>query len=280
MKHILVTGAAGGFGRSVSLAFARQGYKVFALDVNLEALQDLTADRIITIQADITETDSLMLAKEQVLTHTKGLDAIINMAGVFTMHSLIEIDPALIEKALSVNLMGTVMVNQIFFGLLTSGEGRIINCSSEVGRFPAIPFNGAYTISKKALEAYNDTLRRELGFLGYKVIKMQCGSFRTAMHTKTVEQFNYFKETTKIYGPILRLLAPILEWELKHVNDTKYLDRAITKAVEATRPKKAYRVKNSLLLSLLTIFGERFSDLVFMVLGKVANKRTSKAIEK
>ncbi|MFA7127486.1 MAG: hypothetical protein WC182_08070, partial [Bacilli bacterium] len=90
----------------------------------------------------------------------------------------------------------------------------------------------------------------------------------------------YFKETTNMYGPTLRLLAPILEWELKHVNDTKYLDRAITKAVEATRPKKAYRVKNSLLLSLLTIFGERFSDLVFMVLGKVANKRTSKAIEK
>lgn len=269
MKYILITGAAGGLGRSVTYALAKRGYTVFALDLNTERL--IADDHIICIQADITDRPSLVRAREIVASTTGHLDAIINMAGTFAMHALIEIDPTLIEKTLRVNLMGTVQTNQVFFDLLAAGKGRIINCSSEVGRFPSIPFNGAYTISKKALEAYNDTLRRELGFLGYKVIKMQSGSFRTAMHTRTEEQFAYFKETTKLYGPTLNLLSPILEWEMRHVNDTRHLDKAMIKAVEARRPRKAYRVKNSFLLSLLTLFGERFTDHVFMVLGKVAN---------
>ncbi|HKM07058.1 MAG TPA: hypothetical protein VJ869_08720 [Sphaerochaeta sp.] len=37
---------------------------------------------------------------------------------------------ALIEKSLSVKLMGTVLTNQVFFGLLCPGKARIINCSS------------------------------------------------------------------------------------------------------------------------------------------------------
>jgi len=105
-----------------------------------------------------------------------------------------------------------------------------------VGRFPSIPFNGTYTISKKSLEAYNDTLHRELGFLGYKVIKIQSGSFRKALHIRTIEQFNHFKETTKLYTPTLRLLTPILEFELGHVHDITYLDKAIVKALEVRRP--------------------------------------------
>lgn len=277
MKYILITGAAGGLGRSVTHSLNKDEYTIYALDLKVENLQ--SADNIIAIEADITSHSSLMIAKEKVLSLTSHLDAIINMAGFFAMHSLIEIDSSLIEKALKVNFMGTVLVNQIFFDMLIPKKGRIINCSSEVGRFPSIPFNGAYTISKKALEAYNDTLRRELGFLGYNVIKLQCGSFRTAMHTKTIEQFTTFKETTKIYTPTLNLLYPILKWELKHVNDTKYVDRAIVKALTSLRPKRVYRVKNSFLLSLLTLFGERFSDIVFMTLGKIANRHTSKNIE-
>jgi len=276
MKYVLITGAAGGLGISVTQELAKRGYKIFALDLNIEALQHLAGDSIITIQADITDTASLMAAHDTVVSVTSHLDAIINMAGVFAMHSLIEIDPTLVEKTLSVNLMGTVKVNHLFFDFLLPNKGRIINCSSEVERFPSIPFNGAYTISKKALEAYNNTLRRELGFLGYKVIKMQCGSFRTAMHTRTKEQFSHFRATTKLYTPTLKLLKPILEFELEHVSETKHLDRAIVKALEDRRPRKAYKVKNSFLLSLLTLSGERYTDLVFFVLGKAANRKSAK----
>lgn len=276
MKYVLIAGAAGGLGISVTEELAKRGHMVFALDLNIGPLLQLADDAIIAIQADITDTASLEHARTEVLKKTHHLDAIINMAGFFAMHSLIEIDPTLIEKALAVNLMGTAKVNHLFFGLLAPGTGRIINCSSEVGRFPSIPFNGAYTISKKALEAYNDTLRRELIFLGYKVIKIQSGSFRTAMHTRTVEQFNHFKETTQLYTPTLKLLKPILEFELGHVHETKHLTRAIGRTLEKKRPKKAYRVKNSFLLSLLTLFGERFTDLVFLALGKIAQKNSGK----
>ncbi|MGB4406598.1 MAG: hypothetical protein WBI82_07045 [Sphaerochaeta sp.] len=41
------------------------------------------------------------------------------------------------------------------------------------------------------------------------------------------------------------------------------------------RPKKAYRVKNCFLLSLFALFGEDFTNLVFLVLGKVAHKKSA-----
>ena len=276
MKHILITGAGGGLGISVTEELLSRGYTVYALDLHIETLENLQNASVHAIQTDITDIASLRVAHEKVLRITDHLDAIINMAGFFAMHALIEIDPSLIEKTLSVNLMGTVHTNHVFFDLLAPNSGRIINCSSEVGRFPSIPFNGAYTISKKALEAYNDTLRRELSFLGYKVIKIQSGSFRTGMHTKTTEQFTLFRETTKLYSPTLKLLTPILEFELGHVHAPKYINKAIVQALETTRPKRAYRVKNSFLLSVLTLFGERFTDLVFLILGKVANIKSSK----
>ncbi len=63
--------------------------------------------------------------------HTLHLDAIINMAKSFTMHSMIEIDHPLIERLLNVNLMGSLFVHQVFFDILNSPKGRIIDCSSE-----------------------------------------------------------------------------------------------------------------------------------------------------
>lgn len=270
MKHLLMTGAAGGLGKAALVELAARGYRIFALDIAIENLMGCSSATIIPIQCDITDAHSLLCAKEKVQGLTDRLDAIINVAGIFAMHSLSEVDPTELEHLIAVNCMGSVRVNQTFLDLLVPGQGRIINCSSEVGRFAAIPFNGPYTISKKALEAYNDTLRRELGFLGYRVIKIQGGSFRTAMHARTEEQFAHFKETTKLYGPTLKLLEPILKWELRHVHDPRHFTNALIKALEAKRPKSAYRVKNSPLLKLLTMFGQRFTDLIFLVLGRMA----------
>jgi hypothetical protein len=69
------------------------------------------------------------------------------------------------------------------------------------------------------------------------------------MLTRTQEQFTHFKGTAKLYGPTLKAFTPILEVEVAHTHETRYLSEAIVKAMEAKRPKKAYRVKNGFLLS-------------------------------
>ncbi len=49
MKHVLITGAGGGLGLSVTQELARRAYKVFALDVNINALEHLDGESIIAI---------------------------------------------------------------------------------------------------------------------------------------------------------------------------------------------------------------------------------------
>ena len=73
--------------------------------------------------------------------------------------------------------------------LLLVQKGRVIILSSEVARQSAAPFNGIYAISKHALEAYSDSLRRELNYLDIKVVKIQPGPFKTDMTKKAEQQF-------------------------------------------------------------------------------------------
>lgn len=70
--------------------------------------------------------------------------------------------------------------------MLSSRKGRIVNISSETGWMSGGPFNGAYASSKHAIEAYSDSLRRELALLDMPVIKIQAGPFKTDM-VKSIE---------------------------------------------------------------------------------------------
>jgi NAD(P)-dependent dehydrogenase (short-subunit alcohol dehydrogenase family) len=97
MKHVFITRAAGDFGLPVTHEFARRGYQVFVLDVNIDALEHLGGANIIITQADVTDSDSLMEARDTVFAVKGELDAIINFAGFFAMHPLVEINPTLVE---------------------------------------------------------------------------------------------------------------------------------------------------------------------------------------
>ena len=78
-----------------------------------------------------------------------------------------------IEKMLMINVMGMVRINRTFIDMVMEGNGRVVNCSSECGYLTAQPFNGPYAITKYAVEAYTDSLRRELMFIGVPVVKIQ-----------------------------------------------------------------------------------------------------------
>ena len=75
MKNILVTGACGGMGRATVKMLAKQGFRVFALD--LKACEQ--AENVIFIQADVTDEASIESAFEQVKTYTNELFAIVGM---------------------------------------------------------------------------------------------------------------------------------------------------------------------------------------------------------
>ncbi|MGN1202250.1 MAG: SDR family NAD(P)-dependent oxidoreductase [Eubacterium sp.] len=254
MRYALVTGATGGLGGEVATALANEGWYVFAAGRNEKALATIEeTTKAHPLKMDIIDQESIDAAFEEVKKITDHLDALINFSGVQRMASLIEGDIETVEKVLDVNLIGMMRVNKTFFPLVDAVKGRIINCSSECGWMTPQPFNGPYTLSKYAVEAYNDSLRRELMFLDVPVIKIQPGSFKTAMHGSTLKSFDDLINSTKNYHDVLQTMKVMMQLELKMANDPKHLVNAVLDAVNSRHPRTRYRVKNSKILGVVEI---------------------------
>ena len=161
MKYALFTGATGGLGGAGARAMAQEGWTVFAAGTNAKALEELGKEQnIIPIMINITDQDSIDSAYAEIRKITPTLDAIINFSGIHMMASLIEGDVVNdLERMLDINVMGMARINRTFFPMVKAGNGRIIAVAQmrlDEAQPPMVP------ITKYAVEAYNDSLRREL----------------------------------------------------------------------------------------------------------------------
>lgn len=271
MNYAFMTGAAGGLGGACTRALAATGdWTVFAADINDIALAEIgKVDNVIPIKVDITNQESVENAYEEVSKTTNKLNAVINFAGINALTSLVEGNAiGLCEKSVQINVMSMVRINKVFFPMIKRAQGRIINCSSECGIFKAQPFNGPYSLSKHAVEAYSDSLRKELMFQGIKVVKLNPGSFKTQMHGQATASFDRLYESTEYYKGNLKKMRPMMEVELKMANDPKYLVEAFMEAVLTEKPKRAYRIKNSKLLG----FADHVPDPILEAAYKILLK--------
>ena len=265
MKYVFVTGATGGLGGAVTQALSRRGYTVFAAGTNREKLNQLgSLPNVIPVRMDLADMPSMKKARETVRTYTDKLCAVINIAGLTVFCSMVEGDciPAT-EKALDINVMGMVRVNRVFFELVRAGGGRIINFSSEAGWGNSQPFAAPYFLSKRAVEAYNDSLRRELMFLGVPVIKIQPGPFKTSLMDDILNGFEKTKAETVCYGDILACMKPLMETEVNHGSDPSKLADVVVIALEARRPRLKYRVGTGKLTAMLWLLPDRAVDALY-----------------
>lgn len=264
MRYALVTGATSGLGKEIAIRLSESGWCVFACGRNEKALGEIKKTTYChPLKMDVVDQDSINEALEEVLKVTDHLNAIINFSGIQKMSSLIEGDINIIKQSLDVNLLGMARVNKTFFPLIKKCNGRIINCSSECGWMTPQPFNGSYTLSKYAVEAYNDSLRRELMFLDIPVIKIQPGSFKTAMHGKTLDSFDKLINSTKMYREVLEKMKGMMLIELKMANEPEALIEAVMKAVNDPHPRQKYRVKNSPLLEVIEVMHPMTVDRLY-----------------
>ena len=279
MKYALITGATSGLGREIAQRVCESGWYVFACGRNATALEDIKKRTYIhALSVDVTSQESIDKAYEEVTKVTDHLDALINFSGVQQMSSLVEGQIEVVEKMLEVNLMGMVRMNKTFFPLVKKCKGRIINCSSECGWMTPQPFNGPYTLSKYAVEAYNDSLRRELMFVDVPVIKIQPGSFKTAMHNSTSKSFDKLMSSTSMYYDVLNKMKFMMEIELKMANDPKYVVEAVMSALNAPIPRQKYRVKNSPILGVVEIMHPVMVDSIYKKI--LQSKKVNELIDK
>uniref|UniRef100_A0A8C3P6P8 Uncharacterized protein n=1 Tax=Chrysemys picta bellii TaxID=8478 RepID=A0A8C3P6P8_CHRPI len=184
-KYVLITGCDSGFGNLLAKQLDLRGLRVLAACLTqqgAEQLRKATSERLQTVILDVTRTDSIAAAtawvKEQV--GDKGLWGLVNNAGlVFPVAPNEWLTKDDFVKVLDVNLVGLIEVTLSFLPLVKRARGRVVNVASILGRLAF--YGGGYCPSKYGVEAFSDSLRRELRPFGVKIAIVEPGYFRTPM---------------------------------------------------------------------------------------------------
>jgi len=255
-KQALLIGASGGLGSATTKLLSNSGWHVFAADIQAE------------IYDHFKNAANIQKAYKQISAQTNGLDAVIHVAGILRVGSLVELPVLELERALEINLLGVYRVNKQFLPLLLAQKGRVIILSSEVARQSAAPFNGIYAISKHALEAYSDSLRRELSSLGVKVIKIQPGPFKTDMTKKAEQKFSEARKESIYFKKQLSKGLSYLPRVYKKAHDPVLVARTILKALKSSNPRTKYLIKADPSRMLLDLLPVKWADKLYRkVLG-------------
>lgn len=274
MKNVLLTGAAGGLGSSVVTLLATRGkWHVYAADIDMAGLDALATNlpNITPIHMDVTDVESVRAARKEIQHHTDHLDAIVNMAGLSAFASLIEGTPIEdCERIVQVNALGMVRVNATFFDMVEKAKGIIVNTSSSTGWMTAQPFAGAYTMSKKAVEGYNDSLRREAMYCGVRVVKVEPGSYATDLTRNLRTDFDRVYTNTTRFKKALSTMRPMMDSTLENSGDPRELAEVVVKILNTKHPRLRYRKNSGAALLALEMFPEKMVDLIYRLLPLMA----------
>src|SRR4029079_5093984 len=127
-KTAVVTAAAQGIGRATALAFAREGARVVAADINAEKLADLkNTAGIETYQLDVRSTEAIAAFAA---AHPNP-DVLFNCVGYVHHGTVLEADDAAFDLSFDLNVKSMLrMIRALLPGMLARGSGSIINVSS------------------------------------------------------------------------------------------------------------------------------------------------------
>ena len=115
-KYALISGGNSGLAKEAINLLVNNGYIVFSFDISYQEISQ--KGNVYEIPVDITNNESLLKAKEYILTITTHLDLIANFAGIVILGSLIESNLDSLTKIINVNLIVTYKVNNVFFELV------------------------------------------------------------------------------------------------------------------------------------------------------------------
>ena len=244
-RSILITGASSGIGRHLALSLAEDGHKVFASVRSAKDGAALRADssgKVETVSLDVTDEREIERAAAAIALALdgRGLDVLINNAGVVVTGALEELPPSALRYQLEVNVVAVAAVTHAFLPLLRRGGGRIINMGSVSGRV-TMPFMGPYSASKMGLVAISRALRMELRPWGIPVTLLEVGNIRTPLWTKSADGVNALRASQR-YSPFAEQVEA-LSWKMERgASEPATVERAVRRVLGARRPAATVRV--------------------------------------
>jgi len=200
----LVTGAASGLGRAVSIGFARRDTAVVVVDVD-EYGGDETVRHIVEqggqarfARADVSSDEDVRRAVEQATEWFGRLDCAVNCAATSgESKPMLDQSPDVWNRVIAVNLSGTFYcLRHEIAAMLRTGGGAIVNVSSIAGLRGDVGMS-PYSASKHGVNGLSKVAALEYGAVGVRVNVLCPGGIRTSM---ALEYFERFPDKRKRYG--------------------------------------------------------------------------------
>ena len=165
-----------------------------------------------------------------------------NNAGVAIVAPLIEVDESELDFIFDVNIYGPYRVTKAFAPLIIESKGRITTISSISGILSGTLF-GPYSMSKHAMEAYGDSLAREMARFDVKVSLVEPGNYKSKIGEtlkKRMDAQGVDLENTHYREEMERMLARMDE--ANDEKDPKEVADAVFHALFDENPKMRYMV--------------------------------------
>jgi NAD(P)-dependent dehydrogenase (short-subunit alcohol dehydrogenase family) len=270
MSAYLITGASSGIGAATALALDAIGHDVFAgvesADDGREALGP-TSPRVQRVVLDVSSEASISTAVDELERRLagRGLDGVVNNAGVGFPAPLEVLPLEDLRRLLEVNVVGQVAVTQAVLPLVRQATGRVVFVGS-VGGVLAAPFAGSYHTSKFALEAIADVWRQELDPEDIPVILIEPSAISTPIWDKAITYLDtllgYDTPRLERYRERLQSFRDSLKSADEHGKDAQDVADAIVKALSTEKPDTRYVVGGSgkLATALRPLIPDRLAD--------------------
>jgi short-subunit dehydrogenase len=187
-KVVWITGASGGIGEEMAVAFAGAGSKLVLSARNqkkLECVRDrcfeagADHESMLVLPLDVVDLDAMPGAVNKVMEKYSKIDLLINNAGVGVRDFCTDIKIDVYRSALEVNLIGPIaLTKQVLPIMIKQKSGHIAGTSSVAGKV-GVPLRTAYCATKFGLIGFLDALRAEVAYHGIKVSTIIPGLVKT-----------------------------------------------------------------------------------------------------
>jgi NAD(P)-dependent dehydrogenase (short-subunit alcohol dehydrogenase family) len=178
MARVLITGCSTGFGRAASVELTKRGHDVIATARRPETLDDLDVTEKLRLDVD----DDASVA--EAVQRAGHVDALVNNAGFGITGPIEHVPHDEFRRLFETNVLGAVrMIQAVLPQMRERGSGTIVNVTSLAGLVTP-PTGGAYSATKRALEAVSEALHYEVGHFGIRVAIVEPGYFETEFQGK------------------------------------------------------------------------------------------------
>ncbi|MES2258988.1 MAG: SDR family NAD(P)-dependent oxidoreductase [Pseudomonadota bacterium] len=249
-KAVVITGVSSGIGYATAQVLIERGYRVFGSvrkPADGERVQRELGPSFTPLYFDVGDAAALpaAVAIVQAAVGENGLAGLVNNAGVAPSGPLMHTRIDDVRRAFEVNVFGLLAVTQAFLPLLGArancphAPGRIVNLSSISGGV-AFPLITLYAMTKHAVEALSDGLRRELSIYGISVSAIEPGSIKTPIWDKSPHEQADGRYAATDYAAAMAAMPAFVANEMKTAKPIGVVTDAICHALDADRPKARY----------------------------------------